>query len=86
MFFGYVTKERTCPRCKSAHVYRVKRNGIAMRAVCSVLKMRPYWCENCDNFFLAPRQERGMRIEGQYGISGRKGSGAGRPDANNLPH
>jgi hypothetical protein len=86
MFFGYVTKERTCPRCKSAEVYRIRRNGMALRAVCNVLNARPYWCANCDNFFLAPKQGKGMRMEGQDAVSDGDASSGSRTEVNQLPH
>jgi hypothetical protein len=86
MFFGYVTKERTCPRCKSPEVYRIRRNGIAVRAVCNVLNVRPHWCANCDNFFLAPRREKAVKVEGPYGVSGSDPSGENRPQAEHVPH
>jgi hypothetical protein len=86
MFFGYVTKGRACPRCKSADVHRIRRHGMALRAVCNVMNVRPYWCADCDNFFLAPKQEKRIRIEGQYGVSGGERSSKGRPEVNDLPH
>ncbi len=86
MFFGYISKERTCPRCNSTEVYRVRRSGIAMRAVCNVFNVRPHWCAGCDNFFLAPKHGKGVRIEGQYGVSGSANSGTARPEVSQLPH
>ena len=86
MFFGYVTKKRACPRCQSTDVYRIRRSGITVRAVCNVLNVRPHWCANCDNFFLAPRPEKSARIERQYGVSNADPSGGHLPQADQVPH
>ena len=57
MFFGYISNERSCPLCESTDVYRIKRKGIVVRAICNLLNVRPHWCADCDNFFLAPNRD-----------------------------
>lgn len=86
MFFGYITRERTCPRCNGSEVYRVRRNGIALRAVCNVFNVRPHWCAECDNFFLAPKQDKAVRIGTRYRISGGAPSAGSGQQAGHLPH
>ncbi len=54
MMFRRITKERACPECRSMEIYRVRRVGFAVKAVCRILNVRPYWCEDCDAFFFAP--------------------------------
>jgi len=56
MLFHQINKERVCPACRSTDVYRVKRVGLTVKAMCRILDLRPHWCANCDNFFLAPRE------------------------------
>jgi len=85
MFFGYITKEHTCPHCKSADVYRIKRRGLTIRAVCNVFRVRPHWCANCDAFFLAPKQPKEAQVDGPYRFTGGAGPGESGPRVENLP-
>jgi len=62
MLFRHISKGRNCPQCKSTEVFRVKRTGVALKVLCNVTNLRPHWCSNCDTFFLAPRQERAVRV------------------------
>ena len=58
MLFKRISKDRACPVCKNAEVYRVKRTGIPVKIACRVLNLRPQWCPECDTFFLGPRQSK----------------------------
>ena len=83
MMFRRISRDRTCPVCKSAEAYRVKRAGFTVKMVCRVLNLRPHWCAECDTFFLGPRQpgvrrvvERG-KLEERSGPKGGYGEQAG---------
>lgn len=56
MMFQRISRQKNCPVCKSAEVYRVKRVGFSVKAACGLLNLRPHWCPHCDTFFLGPRQ------------------------------
>jgi hypothetical protein len=76
MLFRHISKGRNCPQCKSEEVFRVKRTGLALKLICNVTNLRPHWCSNCDTFFLAPRQERTVRVAEDLHRSERKPSGS----------
>ena len=86
MLFRRISKDRTCPECKSAEVYRVKSTSLAVRMVCKVANLRPRWCANCDTFFLAPKHSRSRRIAESYGLSDKKPSAPDQPHPDDLPH
>jgi len=65
MLFRHISKSRNCPECQSAEVFRVKRTGVALKIVCNVMNVRPHWCASCDTFFLAPKQEKERRVNGE---------------------
>jgi hypothetical protein len=76
MLFKRVSKGRNCPQCKSADVFRLRRTGMALKLIGNVTNLRPYWCANCDTFFLAPRQ--GNRAQASKGFDLPKGQTGGR--------
>jgi hypothetical protein len=43
--------------------YRIKREGVAERLVCSMLNLRPHYCPNCDMYFFGPRQTKRLHNE-----------------------
>jgi hypothetical protein len=73
MIFRRITREKNCPVCKSAEVYRVKRAGLPVKVACRLLNLRPHWCQECDTFFLGPKQgnraQRGETLELTKGAS-----------------
>jgi hypothetical protein len=71
MLLRNISNGRVCSSCRSEDVYRVRRAGIAVKTVCRVLDVRPYWCANCDNFFLAPKRPRPPRGKDDYGLGDR---------------
>jgi hypothetical protein len=85
MLFQRITKGRTCPVCKSAAVYRVKRSGLPIKVVCKLLNLRPHWCPECDTFFLGPRRSKDLRIPGPLGSTNQP-QGDSQPQAGSLPH
>jgi hypothetical protein len=66
MVFQRMTRERVCPVCKSKASYRVKRAGLPVKLVCSLLNLRPHWCPECDTFYLGPRRAKDVRVEQTY--------------------
>jgi len=86
MQFGRISKERACPACHSAEVYRLKREGLTLRAVCLILNMRPHWCSNCDTFFLAPGRSKTVRTEEKHSLAGREPVSPGQPPVSSHPH
>jgi hypothetical protein len=56
MIFPRISREKNCPVCKSAEVYRIKRAGLTVKVACRLLDLRPHWCQECDTFFLGPKQ------------------------------
>jgi len=86
MLFQRISRARTCPACKSADVYRVKRTGISVKVVCRIVNLRPYWCSACDTFFLAPKPPNAVRIPESYGIASPQSKGSNHPHPGNPPH
>ena len=84
--FRRISRARTCPVCKSAEVYRVKRTGIPVRVVSRILNLRPYWCSECDTFFLAPRPPKALRIEKDYELENSENKGTERPHLDGTSH
>jgi hypothetical protein len=87
MMFQRISRERACPVCKNADVYRVKRAGLSVKVVCRILNLRPHWCPNCDTFFLGPKQSKAGQTRGRGGseaVQGEKNA-TGQPDASSLP-
>jgi len=76
MRFRRISRAKTCPVCKSVEAYRVKRAGLRVKVVCRILNLRPYWCPECDTFFLGPRQPGVRRVEerGKLEKSGQEGA------------
>ena len=60
MLFRRITKGHTCPVCKGADAYRIKRAGLPVKIACKLLNLRPHWCPDCDTFFLGPRRPKEM--------------------------
>jgi hypothetical protein len=86
MMFQHIGLNRNCPVCKSAEVYRVKRTGLPLRVLCGLLNLRPYWCQECDTFFLGPRQSKPSLIEQAKGPASSETPGADPPPASGAPH
>jgi len=87
MKFRKIANDRLCPSCKSGEVYRLKREGLSVRAVCGILGLRPYWCASCDTFFLAPKLRRPSHREGKAGSLKPGASGSANPPyADSRPH
>lgn len=87
MRFRKIAKGRFCPACQSPNVYRLKREGLTVRAVCGIFGLRPYWCAECDTFFLAPKTQRSPEVKdaGSVAPTG-SSSGANPPLAGSAPH
>jgi hypothetical protein len=86
MVFQRITRERKCPVCNSEASYRVRRAGLPVRVVCSVLNLRPHWCPECDTFYLGPRRAKDVRVEETYRTSGKSSNGSNHAQATSLPH
>ena len=86
MLFQRISRERTCPVCKNAEVYRMKRVGLPVKLVCRVLNLRPHWCPNCDTFFLGPKHSKSPHAEESYGLPGSETTSPDHPHATGLPH
>jgi hypothetical protein len=86
MMFQKITRERTCPVCKSPSSYRVKRAGMPVKIVCSLLNLRPHWCPECDTFYLGPRRPKEIRAEDSYGAAGNAAQGGTQTPAGSLQH
>ena len=84
MKFRRINNVRTCPECKSADVYRVRRTGIPLKVVCRIVNLRPYWCSACDTFFLAPRRSKPVGIQEQHGLPSGENKGANLPPTDGL--
>jgi len=80
MMFRRISKDRSCPVCKSLDAYRVKRAGFPVKVVCRVLNLRPHWCPDCDTFFLGPRHLNSAGVPELYGPN------RGEKKNTNLPH
>jgi hypothetical protein len=63
MKFQRISKERTCPECRSTDVHRVKRTGLPVKVLCRILNLRPHRCAECDTLFLAPTHPKPPRIQ-----------------------
>ena len=85
MRFRKIAKHRLCPACNSSDVYRQKREGLSMRALCGILGLRPYWCASCDTFFLAPKGSRPIGA-GPGPLTPGATPGANSPFAGSTPH
>lgn len=86
MRYGRISKDRTCPECKSEEVYRVRSASLAVRMVCKVASLRPRWCSNCDTFFLAPKHSRPIGMADPHGLANQKPSSSKQPHTGELPH
>jgi hypothetical protein len=58
MKFKRITRERGCPECLGSDEYRVRREGLYVKAVSLILNVRPHYCPNCDIYFFAPRHSK----------------------------
>jgi hypothetical protein len=86
MFFRQISKNRACPACHGSDVYRLKRVGLAVKAVCRLLDLRPHWCASCDTFFLAPKSSRSVAANAGMPLPGSGPGGPHQPQAGGLPH
>jgi hypothetical protein len=86
MRFQRITKERICPVCKSPSSYRVKRAGLPVKVLCSLLNLRPHWCPECDTFYLGPRRSKDNHPGEAFEAAGRPPQGPNQPQAGSLPH
>ena len=87
MMFQRISRARGCPVCKNADVYRVKRAGLAVKAVCRVLNLRPHWCPECDTFFLGPKQLKSSRPKEEHELpKPDEGKGAFQAQADSHPN
>jgi hypothetical protein len=86
MLFQKITKGQNCPVCKSAGTFRVKRSGLPVKMVCSLLNLRPHWCPECDTFYLGPKRAKDVRVEEKPLRSIAKSSQSANPQPSNLPH
>lgn len=65
MKFKRITRGRGCPACGGSDEYRVKREGIYVKAVSAILNVRPHYCPYCDIYFFAPRHSKSARASGK---------------------
>jgi hypothetical protein len=88
MMFQKITKDRTCPVCKSPSSYRVKRAGLPVKMVCSLLNLRPHWCPECDTFYLGPRRPKDPHVEKSFrsGVGSASTQGGGQPQPGSVSH
>ena len=86
MIFQRITRERTCPVCKGANSYRVKRAGLSIKLLCRILNLRPHWCPDCDTFFLGPKRSKDVRVDQRFSSHGRPPLGGYQPQAGSLSH
>ena len=86
MLFRHISKDRTCPQCHSAEVFRVRRTGMALKLVCNLANLRPHWCSTCDTFFLAPRKEHNARVGEDVALTERKASTTNPAEHGHLAH
>jgi len=76
MKFQRISKERTCPECRSTDVHRVKRTGLPVKVLCGILNLRPHRCSECDTLFLAPTHSKPPRIQEPNGLTSGENAGS----------